>query len=104
MTFWFTTEDGRARSMTACRSLQWRIDGSAVGERDFLLCVNMDQYADRVRAAAAACDVRQWVRVIDTAAWAEPEGNCWPPGRQAVMGSRYVVHPYAIAVFAETAV
>ena len=43
----------------------------------------------------------EWVRVVDTAVWAEPEGNCWPPDRQATMGSRYVVHPYALAVFAE---
>jgi hypothetical protein len=39
--------------------------------------------------------------VLDTAAWAEPEGNCWPADRQAAMESRYVMHPYTIAVFAE---
>jgi isoamylase len=46
---------------------------------------------------------RGWHRVIDTAAWAESEGNYWASTRQETMDARYVVHGYAVAVFTERA-
>ena len=101
VTFGFTTEDGHGALSAGCRSVQWRIDGSAVGDRDHLLCINMDHRAIEFLLPPPRAHA-DWVRVIDTAVWAEPEGNCWPPDRQAVMGWRYLVHPYALAVFAET--
>jgi glycogen operon protein len=100
VTFWFTAEDGRTGLRERARRLQWRVDGSPVGEDDLLLCVNMD-------SAAADFELphpRQesgWVRLIDTAAWAEADGNCWPVDRAEPIASHYRVHGFAIAAFQE---
>ena len=100
VTFGFAAEDGQSPLRHGCRSVQWRIDGSAVGEQDFLLCVNMDHApVDFVLPAPRVA--RQWVRIIDTATWAEPRGNTWPPAAAERMEPIYMVHPYAIAVFQE---
>ena len=99
VTFWFTAEDGTTLRHGA-RSVAWRIDGSAVGECDFLLCVNMDHGPVEFTLPDPRAST-SWVRVIDTATWAESSGNTWPIDRAAAMGSSYLVHPYAIAVFRE---
>jgi glycogen operon protein len=100
VTFWFRTEDGEGVLYDGARSIEWRIDGSGVGDDDFLLCVNMNHEAVEF-ALPAPHERRQWMRVIDTASWAEPHGNCWPIDRAEAIGAGYRVHPYAIAVFQE---
>ena len=46
----------------------------------------------------------RWVRVIDTATWAESAGCSWAGESAEIMeSSRYSVHAYAIAVFRERA-
>ena len=100
VTFWFTSEDGKGRLFDGERSVQWRIDGSAIGDDDFLLCVNMD-HAPVEFTLQPPDEGLQWKRVADTAAWAEAHGNCWSLRHAEAMGSQYVVHPYAIAVFQE---
>jgi glycogen operon protein len=78
----------------------WRIDGSAIGERDFLLCVNMD-HAEAAFTLPPPPDGGAWRRLVDTAAWAEPFGNAWMFERADRMGAEYVVHPYSVVVFQE---
>ena len=99
VTYWFTNEWG-GDIRDGDRSLMWRIDGSAIGEEDFLLCVNMHYLTVDFGLPATRAD-RKWVRIIDTAAWAEPLGSCWGIKDAEVMPPRYAVHPYAIAVFRE---
>jgi isoamylase len=102
VTFWFRREDGHTPLMEGDRRVLWRIDGSEVGGDDFLLCVNMDHVpVDFVLPPPH--ETKRWIRIIDTAAWAERQGNCWPVARGDVMGSNYGVHAYALAVFQERA-
>ena len=84
------------------RSLQWRIDASEVGEHDYLLCVNMGWSPVEFLLQPPGPGTH-WIRIVDTATWAEPDGNCWPAGAADPIGSRYVVHPYAMSVFQESA-
>jgi glycogen operon protein len=100
VTHLFTGADGHAGLRDGDRCVHWRIDGSAVGEHDILLCVNMHHEPVEF-ALPAPHEGRDWVRSIDTATWAEPFGNCWPDARAERMGRQYVVRPYAIAVFEE---
>lgn len=79
------------------RAVQLQIDASAVGEQDFLLFFNMD--ADQRWFGFPA---GRWQRVIDTAAWAEPEGNLWERGQGAVLeGVGYSVAAWSSAVFVQ---
>jgi isoamylase len=53
-----------------------RVDGSSVGDRDYLLLVNLS--CDRVRFAVEEPDAGTcWKRLADTARWAERWDNCW---------------------------
>ena len=101
VTFWFKVEDGVTDLRGGDRRVHWRIDGSAAGEHDFLLCVNMDHHPVEF-ALPVPRDRRRWLRIVDTAAWAESADNCWPLERADPMGSRLSVHPYSIAVFEES--
>ena len=40
----------------------------------------------------------QWRRVADTAAWAEPECNCWPEETGQVLDGEVVVAPWSVVV------
>ena len=44
---------------------------------------------------------RQWRRLIDTATWAEPHGNCWAVETADIMSTSYGVHGFSVAVFEE---
>jgi glycogen operon protein len=101
VTFGFAAADGGSALSHGCRSVQWRIDGSAVGGQDFLVAVNMDHRPIDFSLPAAHQD-RQWTRIIDTATWAEPRGNAWQPAAAETVDGIYMVHPYAIAVFQES--
>jgi glycogen operon protein len=47
-------------------------------------------------------DDYRWVRIIDTASWAEPDYNCWSLEKGVTMVEReYEVEGFAIAVFQE---
>jgi len=102
VTYWFTADDGQATIHDGESSLQWRIDASEVGEHDYLLCVNMAWTPVEFLLQPPGPGTH-WTRIVDTAAWAEPDGNCWPAGAADPIGSRYVVHPYAVSVFQESA-
>ncbi len=99
VTFLFTGADGRTPLEPGDRALEWLIHGSAVGEDDFLLLVNMHHEPRELRVPSAGSG-REWRRIVDTARWAEPEGNAWDEAAAAVVAadSEYGVHPYCVAV------
>jgi glycogen operon protein len=101
VTYWFKREDAGSDLRDGDRAVHWRIDGSAVGERDLLLCVNMAASDVTFTLPPPSRPPLRWRRLIDTATWAESHGNCWPAAHADVMDTTYIVHPYAVAVFQE---
>ena len=41
---------------------------------------------------------KQWKRIIDTAAWAEPSDNFWSDAAAAATTGSYDAHPWSIVV------
>jgi isoamylase len=102
VTYLFRREDGESELEAWNRAVWVRIDGSSLGEGDFLLFLNLYdlELEFRVPDLGAA---RRWVRIIDTASWAEPEFNSWHPDRAATIASNYRVHPWSVVVLEEVA-
>jgi glycogen operon protein len=101
VTFCFRSRNGVGEVADWETRIHWRIDGSAVGDTDFLLCVNMDpKSADFAMPAAAAG--KSWRRILDTASWAEAHGNHWTLAEADVISDGYWVHGYSLAIFQET--
>ena len=44
---------------------------------------------------------RRWLRLIDTAPWAEAFGNFWEADNADVMESNYWVNPHSVVVLLE---
>jgi glycogen operon protein len=80
------------------RAFRVRIDGSGVGDRDFLLLINME--TDPIRFLVEPPDSgAHWRRIIDTAYWAEAEhANSWPLARATVIDREYSVNACSIVV------
>jgi glycogen operon protein len=97
----FRREDGQSPLQSWNRAVWLRIDGRTVGEGDFLVFFNMFDQALPFRVPEAGTD-RQFVRIIDTASWAEPDYNCWPLARGLPIAGSYRVHPFSIVVLEET--
>ena len=72
------------------------IDGSAVGDRDFLLLMNMDLHGHGFVVPEA--DGLRWVLIIDTAEWAEPNCNYWREAEADLIAGEYEVAPWAVVV------
>jgi glycogen operon protein len=89
----FAKNDGSGGySAYADRCVRIHMDGSAVGSVDWLLFVNM--YTATVPFTAPAADAgMKWVRVIDTASWAESENNAWDPATAWTLSGTYSVLP-----------
>jgi glycogen operon protein len=100
VTYWFKGADGFSDLNWDDRCVHWRVDGSAIGDLDFLLCVNM-WHDHVVFTIPQPYPGRRWLRVIDTAPWAEAQGNFWARNNASVIDSNYRVHPQSIAVFYE---
>lgn len=78
------------------RAMRIHIDGSAVGDADFLILVNT--WTDKIDFTVFEADAgKRWTRLIDTAAWAEIHNNIWPNDTTAISGV-YSVQPWSIAV------
>ncbi|MDB5105520.1 MAG: isoamylase precursor [Fibrobacteres bacterium] len=101
VTYWFKSADGNADVRDGDSRIHWRIDGSGIGDTDFLLCVNMDGEGTEFPIPAAQAGKR-WLRIIDTAAWAEADGNFWPAERAGTISDRYWAHPRSVVVLQET--
>jgi glycogen operon protein len=80
------------------RAVRIHIDGSAVGDADYLLYVN--NWSGIVTFTPPASDAgTQWVRLIDTASWAETHDNIWSDTEADTVTGPYDVHAWSIAVF-----
>lgn len=99
VTYLFKKEDGTTDLGHGDRCVWLRIDGSAVGDHDFLVLINM--YSEAVQYCVPMSDRHHWVRLIDTAAWAEYHHNCWKVTEGDVIEQRYQVWPFSIVVLEE---
>jgi glycogen operon protein len=95
----FAKNDGSGGfSSQSDRAVRIHLDGSSVSDSDYLLFVNM--FSGIVTFTAPAPDAgKRWVRLIDTAAWAETNDNIWSDATATPLVGTYDVHPWSIAVF-----
>ncbi len=100
VTYLFRKEDGVSNLNPGDHCVSLRIDGSEVGESDFLLFCNMYREAVTFTIPPAG-DGREWARIIDTAAWAESVFNVWSPAEAARLSGGYSVSPYSVVVLRE---
>jgi len=76
MAIYFKKEDGTSTLSNTDRCVWIRIDGSAVGDKDYLLLIN--SWSADVNFKIPKADTgKKWVRIIDTAQWAESNDNTW---------------------------
>ena len=79
------------------RAVRIQLDGSSVGDTDYLLYVN--NWSGTVTFTPPAPDAgKRWVRIIDTAAWAESHDNVWSDAEAATISGTYDVHAWSIVV------
>ena len=100
VTYLFKKPDGVSDLTAHARSIWFLIDGSAVGDHDFLVLINMYHLPVDFRLPSPGNNYR-WVRLIDTAAWAETNYNCWSVEQGAVIADRYKVNGFSIVVLEE---
>jgi len=95
----FAKNDGSSGiNSTSDRAVRIQLDGSQVGDTDYLLFVNM--FSGSIDFTAPAADTgKKWVRVIDTAAWAEANDNFWPEDSAWTLSGTYGVAAWSIVVF-----
>ena len=74
-----------------------QLSGSAVGDHDLLVLSNMS-WTDGAFVVPAAPAGARWVRLIDTAAWAEPVSNFWAAEAAATIASGYTVHARSLVL------
>jgi glycogen operon protein len=73
------------------------LQGSAVGDRDFLVLSNM-YWGDGAFSVPPPPAGSSWVRLIDTASWAESSTNTWDAAAATAIASSYTVHARSIVV------
>ena len=78
------------------RAMRVHIDGSSVGDSDFLILINT--WTENIDFSVFAADQgKKWHRVIDTAHWAEVHNNFWKNDTTEIVGN-YKVLPWSIVV------
>ncbi len=103
VSYLFFTPDGRPECRDGDHAVLIRIDGSGIKDSDWLVMVNMDWRSCPFVVPGAAAG-KQWVRIVDTAAWAEPFCNVWRPGRADTISGEYRAHPYSVVILEEVTV
>ena len=79
------------------RAVRIQLDGSAVGDADYLLYVN--NWTATVTFTPPAPDAgKRWVRIIDTASWAESHDNFWTDAEADTTSGTYDAHAWSIVV------
>ncbi len=100
VTYEFKKEDGISTLTSGNRCVWLRIDGSSVGDSDFLVFINM--WTSQVNyTVPPASSGKKWVRIIDTASWAEPNNNYWNVSNATEITSSYGVNGWSIVVLQE---
>jgi glycogen operon protein len=94
----FTKNDGSSGfDSHADRAVRIQLDGSSVGDSDYLLYVN--NWSGTVTFTPPAPDAgKRWVRIIDTAAWAESHDNFWTDAEADTITGTYDAHAWSIVV------
>ena len=96
VSFLFRTPTGEGSPSEGDRALAVHIDGP--GE-DFWVMINMaPDPVDFLLPESPGGESAPWRRLIDTAAWAEPEGNVWAEGSGEILSGAQSVAPWSVAV------
>jgi glycogen operon protein len=100
VTYSFKREDSRTDLSGWERCVSLHIDGSEIGDRDFVLLINMHSEEVEFRLPPSAPEA-PWIRLLDTASWAEPDANWFDEvsAERFDGGATYRVHARAIAGF-----
>jgi glycogen operon protein len=98
MAITFSKNDGSAGfSSNTDHAVRIQLDGSAVGDSDYALFVN--NYTGDITFTTPTPDAgKHWVRIIDTASWAEPNDNFWADAVADTITGTYDVHAWSIVV------
>jgi glycogen operon protein len=100
VTYLFRKEDGYTYLNDNDRCIWLRIDGSAVGDQDLLVFINM--WTEKVKFTVPAdSDSQKWVRLVDTDKWAEECCNVWDLKTGAEIKNSYTVNPWSIVILEE---
>ena len=98
MPIYFAKNDGGAFNATADRAVRIHMDGSTKSDSDYLLFVN--NWSGDVTFTAPNADTgKRWIRIIDTAGWAESNNNIWTDATAWTLSGGYTVKAWSIAVF-----
>ncbi len=94
----FGRPDGHTASDTE-RALRLLID---TGDRRDCLLVLINMAASQVDYAIPRANRdHEWVRIVDTAAYAEPDGNCWHMDEAQVVSNSYTAQAWSVVVLRE---
>ncbi|OHD14311.1 MAG: hypothetical protein A2Z96_04350, partial [Spirochaetes bacterium GWB1_48_6] len=99
MPIYFSKADGSAGyNGYSDRAVRIHMDGSAVGDADYLLFVNM--WTAQVSYNAPTPDAgKKWVRILDTSTWAESTNNYWPEASAWTLAGAYGQNAWSISVY-----
>ncbi|HZZ59306.1 MAG TPA: alpha-amylase family glycosyl hydrolase [Opitutaceae bacterium] len=78
-------------------AVQIFVEGTQVGDEDFLVLVNFTNATVNFTLPTPPSGTN-WVRLVDTNAWAESSHNCWPAASAAVITGSYGVDNNSIVV------
>lgn len=106
VTMMFRAVDGVRDPQPDARTLQWYIDGSPVGDCDFLILLNTEERSHCFELMPPDAGT-YWQRIVDTASWAETNDNFWSPTERHPHrfegGNPYGVHPHSVVIFQQRA-
>ena len=99
----FKKEDGSTNLSDSDRCVWIKINGSTVsGGSDYLVFMNM--YTAAVNFAIPAAESGYaWVRLVDTADWAEKDFNCWTLDKVTACTGTYGVNPWSVVILKRAA-
>lgn len=100
VSYLYTKPDGTSTPQNSDRCLRLLIDAAGTGDSNFVLLINM--WVEQVSFyLPPAHNGKRWVRLIDTADWAESANNCWPLAQATPIENHYGVNPWSIVVLEE---
>lgn len=100
VTFLFKAPDGVSNLKDGENLIHWHIDGSGIGDSDFLILINMHSENAEFLLPPAS-NGKKWLRLVDTAEWAEVNGNFWPIDSANSIEKTYGVHAQSLVVLIE---
>ncbi len=99
----FKKEDGSTNLSDSDKCVWIKINGSTVsGGSDYLVFMNMHTAAVNFAIPAAESGYA-WVRLADTADWAEKDFNCWTLDKVTACTGTYGVNPWSVVILKRAA-